>query len=485
MKSLKKNYLYNLIYQIFMILTPFITTPYVSRVLGASGIGEYSYVLSIATYFGIFGLLGITTYAQVEIAKNRDDSSFCNKLIVELFTLKNMTMLIAIILYIIMIMFINEYRKMFVVLILYLLCQLSDVSWILQGFEEFKKTVFRNIIVKTVTIVMIFSFIKKPEDLYFYSIIMQGVTLLGNFLLWQYVWQYINFNNIKQNFKFNCIWIHLKRSLVYFIPTVATSIYTVLDKSMIGWLTHSILQNGYYEQAHKIEQILVTVLTSLGTVTLPRMSYLNSINDNKKMKDIVEKTLSFILMISIPMCIGLIMIAKDLIPLFLGNNYDECILLTQVFSLLLIIVGLDNTIGRQCLMATGNQKKFNIGVIVGAIANFILNLILIPMLLALGAAISSVISELLILILFLIFSKKYLKINFDSIFKYILSSFFMALFIYIFSLININIYAGLLLKILIGFFVYFISLIMLKDKFLLEIINGLLFKLKNKIIYTN
>jgi len=465
MKSLKKNYIYNLIYQIFMIITPFITTPYVSRVLGAEGIGEYSYVLSIVTYFGLFGLLGITTYAQVEIAKNRDDEKECNKLIAELFTLKNITMFITLLLYILLIFFIPEYKKMFVILILYLLSQFNDVAWILQGFEEFKKTVLRNIIIKLFTIICIFLFVKTSDDLYIYSIIMQGVTFIGNFTLWQYVWKYINLKNIISNVKVKSFSKHLKKSFVYFIPTIATSVYTVLDKSMIGWLTNSALQNGYYEQAHKIEQILVTILTSLGTVTLPRLSYLNKNKSNEQMNNIIEKTITFILMISIPMCVGLIGISDKLIPLFLGDGYEECIILTKVFSLLLIIVGLDSTIGRQCLMATNNQKKFNIGVITGAIVNFILNIVLIKKYNALGAAISSVAAEFVILSIFVIYSKKLLKFNFNSIVKYIISASLMFVVIYFISLLNIANFICLILQIGCGGLVYFISLLVLKETF--------------------
>lgn len=480
MKSLKKNYIYNLIYQIFMIITPFITTPYVSRVLGAEGIGEYSYALSIVTYFGLFGLLGITTYAQVEIAKNRDDEKECNKLIAELFTLKNITMFITLLLYILLIFFVPEYKKMFVILILYLLSQFNDVAWILQGFEEFKKTVLRSIVIKLFTIICIFLFVKTSDDLYIYSIIMQGVTFIGNFTLWQYVWKYINIKNIISNVKVKSFFKHLKKSFVYFIPTIATSVYTVLDKSMIGWLTNSAWQNGYYEQAHKIEQILVTILTSLGTVTLPRLSYLNKNKSSGQMNSIIEKTITFILMISIPMCVGLIGISDKLIPLFLGDGYEECIILTKVFSLLLIVVGLDSTIGRQCLMATNNQKKFNIGVITGAIVNFLLNIVLIKKYGALGAAISSVIAELVILCIFIVYSKKLLKFNFNSIIKYIISASLMYIVIYYISLLNISDFICLVLQLSCGGIIYFIVLLLLKESFFYNIICPIYKKIINQ-----
>lgn len=344
MKSLKKNYIYNLIYQVFVIISPFITTPYISRVLGAAGIGEYSYGLSIATYFGIFGTLGITTYAQIAIAKNRDNKDIQKKLVAELFFSKTITLLLCCILYGILVVNSGSHQQILFVLIVYLLAQMNDISWVLQGLEQFQVLVVRNIVIKICSIALIFLFVKNLSDIYIYTLIMQGSIFIGNFLLWPYVWKYIKPKALKENIEIKNIYCHIKNSIIYFIPTIATTIYTVLDKSMIGWITNSNLQNGYYEQAHKIEQILVVLVTSLGTVTLPRMSFLNSKKDKNGMNRIMEKTILMVLFLSIPMCLGLIGVADNLIPVFLGDDYYECIGLVKIFSLLIIIVGLDNII---------------------------------------------------------------------------------------------------------------------------------------------
>ena len=474
MKSLKKNYIYNLLYQVLAIISPLITTPYISRVLGAEGIGEYSYGLSIATYFAIFGALGMTTYSQIEIAKNRDNLEKTKKLIAEVFVFKTVTLIICCLIYLIVALNSGQHRPILLVLMIYLFSQLNDVSWILQGLENFKELAIRNCFIKILSIICIFIFIKKAEDLYLYTILLQGSIFLGNFLVWPYIWKYINPKSLKQNVEICSFMRHLKNSLVYFIPTIATTVYTVLDKSMIGWITGSDFQNGYYEQAHKIEQILLVLITSLGTVTLPRMSFLNNKNDKKEMNRIMEKTILMVLFLSLPMCIGLIGIADKLIPIFLGEEYIECITITKIFSFLIVIVGLDNIIGRQCLMATNNQKKFNIGVIVGAIVNIIMNLILIPYTGAIGAAISSVCAELIILILFIIFGKKYLKINISKSFiKYIIATLLMFIVISVENSISQNMILCMIIQIVSGIGIYFLVLLILREHFLIEVIDNL------------
>lgn len=419
--SLKSNFLFNLIYQILAVITPIFTTPYISRVLSADGIGKYSYALSIVTYFGIFGCLGTATYGQLEIARNRDNKKLLHKTVSEIFFGRLVTLMISLLIYFAVILKASgQYKLLYSVLSLYILGQMNDVSFILQGLEWFKMLAMRNIIIKVLNIVLIFALVREHNDLYIYAIIIHGITLIGNFSLWPQVIKYIKPKSFK-NMNFIQHW---KKSMIYFIPTVATMVYTVLDKSMIGWITGSEFQNGYYEQAYKIEQILLVFVTTVGTVTFPRMAYFFE-NDNKEeRKRIMGITMKFIMLIACPICFGTMAISENLIPVFLGKGYEECILLLRIFSFLIIIIGLDNTIGKQCLISAGKQKEYNIGVIGGAIVNFVTNILLISKLGACGAAIASVFAESVILVVFIIYSKVELKIPKLSMcfFKYFISA---------------------------------------------------------------
>ena len=316
--SLKSNFIFNLIYQILAIITPIFTTPYISRVLSADGIGKYSYALSIVTYFGIFGSLGTATYGQLEIARNRDDENKLHKIISEIFGGRLVTLSVSLVIYFFVIFKASEqYQILYVVLCLYILGQMNDVSFILQGLEWFKMLAIRNIVIKILNIMLIFLLVRGHDDLYIYAIIIHGVTLIGNFSLWPKIFKYIKPQNF-QNMQFIEHW---KNSMVYFIPTVATMVYTVLDKSMIGWITGSEFQNGYYEQAYKIEQMLLVFVTTVGTVTFPRMAYLYETNNKDGRKRIMGITMRLIMLIACPICFGTMAVAENLIPVFLGEGY--------------------------------------------------------------------------------------------------------------------------------------------------------------------
>lgn len=477
--TITKNYIYNVIYQLIAIIIPLITTPYVSRILQVDGIGAYSYGLSVVTYFGMFGTLGIASYGQLQIAKVRDNIRESSRNFWEIFFARLLTMTFSSIIYILMALFSEQYKKMFLVLIIYLISQIFDISWYFQGREEFNLTVFRNLCVKIVSTILIFIVVKTKNDLYKYAFILNLSTFLGNISLWLYLKERV----LKIKILDLNIFRHWKNSIVFFIPAIATSVYTVLDKSMIGWFTNSAFENGYYEQAHKIELIIITIVTSLGTVTMPRMTYLYK----NKLYDDIEKIMSitfkFIICISFPMMFGLIMIAPNMIPWFLGEGYDKCIVLLQIFSLLVVIVGLNNTIGKQCLMATGRLKYYNKGVICGAIVNLCVNLLLIPKFDSIGAAIGSVIAEFVILIYFLYYSREYFRITDYTklIGKYLISSVVMSVVVYMFGKVYIATTIGIIIQIITGIITYALCLIMVKDELIFFMIDKVLMSKKKKI----
>lgn len=468
--SLKKNYTLNVIYQILTIIMPFITTPYISRVLHADGIGAYSYTISTVTYIGLFASMGMSTYGQLEVAKYREDKVQCSKLFWGIFFAKLMTTFAAIVVYYVLTPILGMYIDLYKLMLIYFIAQLIDFTWFFQGFEEFGFIVGRNIIIKILGTLCIFLFVKKEDDILLYTVIIQGTSLLGNLLICTHLYRYLVAVPIKEI----KIFVHWKESIIYFIPTIATSVYTLLDKSMIGWFTKSAFENGYYEQAHKIEQIVVVVVTSLNVVTLPRVVYLFNQGLIEEVKQIISKTVKFVLCISFPMCVGLIAVSENLVPVFLGEGFEPCILLVKIFSLLIIIVGLSNLVSGQCLTATGKQKKANISVIVGAVINFCMNMLLIPCYGAVGAAIATVSAEIIILILFLVFSKKYISmlVIMKCSVKYAICSLIMGGIVWGVGYLGVeNKLLLLLLQIIIGVLVYFSMLVFMKESLLIEALD--------------
>ena len=267
-KSITKNYIYNLSYQILIIFLPLITTPYVSRVLGAENVGIYGYTLSIVTYFVLFGALGISMYAQREIAYVQSDIKERSKIFFEIIIFRFITMFVSIFLYYIFFVNGNNYQNYYFILIMELVSTCFDISWFFQGLEEFKKTVIRNIIVKLISFICILVFVKTKNDLSIYILIYVLSNFIGNMSLWMYLPKYIE--KIKIN-ELN-IFKHLKPTLWLFIPQIAMQIYTVLDKTMIGTIIEDKSEVGYYEQAQKIVKLCLTLVTSLGIVMVPRMA---------------------------------------------------------------------------------------------------------------------------------------------------------------------------------------------------------------------
>lgn len=405
-KSIKKNYIYNLIYQMVALMVPLVTTPYVSRVLGADGVGAYSYTYSMATYFVMFGNLGVNEYGQIKVAGSRDKREI-SKIFWELALFKMIMSAGSFLVFWATIGMHSKYWYLYLVLGLYFLASMTDIAWFLQGLEEFKKTAFRSCFIKLAGVILIVCFVKQPGDVGKYAAILHISTLLGNMALWGYMPRYL----MKVPLKELHIFSHTRQSLVFFLPVIAASVYSVMDKNMIGWITKSEAENGYYEQAHKIQQTILQAVLALSTVLLPRITFLFSQNKTKEVKGMINRLLQFVAFIAFPLTFGLIGVADKLVPWFLGENFHASIALLQIFSLLIVLIAYDNFIGHQCLMARGMQKEFNKGIIGGAIVNFVLNCFLIPRLGSRGAAISSVLAEVVIFSIFFFYGRDLLEVR--------------------------------------------------------------------------
>ena len=387
--SVAKNYIYNLTYQILVLILPLITTPYISRVLGAEGTGIYSYTISITTYFILFGTLGISMYAQREIAYVQDKVKERSKIFWEIIVVRFITLSLSMILFYLTYARNGEYSMYYRILLLEILANCFDISPFFQGMEEFKKIIVRNLIVKMVSIISVFLFIKTENDTNIYLLIYALSTFLGNISLWFYLPKYI----YKVPFKELQLLKHIRPTIVLFVPQVATQIYTVLDKTMIGNMVADKAEVGYYEQSQKIVKMLLTIVTSLGTVMLPRIANKFANGKKEEIKENIYQSFEFVYFLAIPLTCGVISVAPIFISLFLGQAFEKSSILTSIISPIILIIGLSNVIGTQYLLPTKKQKQFTISVVAGAFCNLILNGMLIPRLLSIGAAIATLLAE--------------------------------------------------------------------------------------------
>lgn len=464
--KIAKNYIYNITYQILVLITPLVTTPYISRVLGAKGIGIFSYTDSIVTYFILFGTVGCALYGEREIAYVRNDISKRTVIFKEIVTLRFFTVFISLAVYIPLFGYGKEYSIIYNILIIEIVANAFDISWFFQGLEEFKKTVARNIIVKLISVACIFVFIKTPKDVPLYAMWYALPILIGNISLWFYLPHYLNEQKINL---FACL-KHLTPMSLLFIPQIATNLYTVLDKTMIGNLATNIQEVGYYDQSQKIVKIALSITTSLGIVMLPAISHAFSLGKQKEIKKSIEKSFRFIFMLACPIMFGLIGISNNFVPWFFGSGFEKVNSLIVLISPIVLVIGISNVLGTQYMLPTKQQKGYTISVIIGALINFLLNFLLIPKFNSSGAAIATVIAELGVTLTQIYFIRKQLNIRrcLLSGLTYFIVALIMGIIIYLFGFIIPQKMWGTFVQIVLGSIIYVFALYLFKDRLILD-----------------
>uniref|UniRef100_UPI003870B27E oligosaccharide flippase family protein n=1 Tax=Faecalibacillus faecis TaxID=1982628 RepID=UPI003870B27E len=424
---------------------------------------------SITQYFILFGCIGLNLYGQREIAYYQKDIEKRSKVFFELLLLRIITVLISIVLYYFTFCQNATYGYIFSIQIIDVIASMFDISWLYQGMEDFKKIVVRNTLVKICGLIIIFMFVKSPADLPIYVLSYSATLLLGNLSMWMYLPKFVK----KVSLKHLNIQKHLRPTIVLFLPQIATSIYTMLDKTMIGALTGNTAEVGYYEQSQKLIKMAMTLATSLGTVMLPRVANLFKEGKIEEVKESMYSSFRFISFLTFPICLGLIGITKGFVPWFFGAGYDKVVLNMIMIAPIIIIIGYSNVIGTQFLLPTGRQKQYTISVCAGTVVNLVFNLILIPHFLSYGAAIATVVAEMsvtFIQILFTrnIFSYKYIL---KLIYKYIIASAIMLIILLIVGNIFSSSIISTVIEIGIGAIVYLIILLVLKDETVKNVIS--------------
>lgn len=403
--NLKKNYVYRTFYEVLILLTPFITTPYVARILGADGTGNYSFTHSIISYFMMVGALGTVGYGTREIARVRDDKYKVSKLFWEIELMTVMTVSFCLLVWLGFILFSTTYKYYFLVLTPFLFSTMFDIHWLFSGLERVKNIVIRNTVVKFAGIILLFILVRKKEDILIYCLINSATAMIGSLSMWVYLPKML----VKVNFRELTFKHHFHETLIYFIPTIASSVYTILDKTLIGAITGSSYQNGYYEQATKIIKLVKSVVfVGLNSVMGARISYLFAEERIEEIKKRMKKSISLIFLLSYGAIFGIIGISSKFVPVFFGDGYEPVITLLYLMSPLILIIGISNCLGKQYYTPSGQRKRSAKIILLGSAVNLIFNLIFIPRLGAYGATIASIIAESVISVIYVQMSAGYM-----------------------------------------------------------------------------
>lgn len=407
-KSLKINFLYNTILQISRVIFPLITAPYVARVLEPDGVGLFNFSLTYANYFALVAALGIPLYGIRETAALRDNKKEQSRLFSEIFSLSLFTTGITTLFFLLSIIFIPQLKAdylIFLVSAVVLYTSPFKIEWFYQGLEEFGNITYRSLVTKFLSVIALFVFVKEKDDLIIYVAINALSAIVNE------VWNFIKIKNygihVHLTMKFQR---HIKPLLLLFLSAIAMSIYALLDTMMLGFLS-DYSEVGYYNSATHISKVLIPIVTSLAAVTMPRLSYYARQGDIAVVNGLIDKSVSVIAFLSLPITIGIFVIGPVFVPLFYGNLFYGAILPLQIVVFIIVAIGFSNLFGVQVLLSMKKDKLFLYSVIAGTVINFTLNAILIPLFAATGAAIASVVAECSVTSMMLLMILKYTPIK--------------------------------------------------------------------------
>ena len=472
-QSVKVNYILNLINTGTQMLFPLITFPYICRVIEADGIGQINFFQSIISYISLFTCLGIPMYAIREIARDRSDVVQMNRTAMEILLLHSMLTLVGYAIVAILCLTVPQIQvniPLFLILSLTIFFTAIGCEWFYQGIEDFKYITIRGLIIKTVSVVLLFIFVKSKTDLLYYGCYTVFGVLGGNIFNFFRLRKYIH----RENIIFSELHIkrHVKPVLKVFSFSVVTSIYLQLNTVLLGFLKNA-LAVGYFAAATKVMQMLLTMSACLGSVMMPRASHLIAENKEDEFNRLIQKSYDFTLAIALPMTIGLIFCAPSLITALCGVKFEHSILPSQIIAPIILMVAISNIFGIQVLFPKGKINIVTLCCGIGAVADLILNLCLIPFFSYIGTSIAYLGAEVATTVSMYFIGRKYIPIIYfkKSHLTYALGCIVMALALYGISLLQLPTLTILLLQGCCGVLAYFIILCICKDEMLVQILS--------------
>ncbi|WP_303753880.1 flippase [Enterococcus sp. S86.2] len=468
---MKKNIVYVAIYQILILIVPFLTLPYISRVLKPEGVGIYSFTNSITMYFCLFCMLGIQLYGRREVAKVRDDKEKLSASFYQIYSVQIVSSILSITSYLLFLLS-SEYRIQLLFQLPLILSYAIDISWLYFGLEQVKFTVTRNFVLKIVTLILVFLLVKKQSDINVYISINALGTLLSQLVLWLGLNKFIFSPNQSyfKGFNFKKQFIN---SWKLFIPVLSVQLYVIVGKTLLGYFSTS-SQVGLFESADKLTRIPITIISAISQIMLPRMTYLYSKKVSNEFENTIKQSFLGTMIFAIGCYFGIFSVSNSLVPIFLGNDFQSAIVIVRVLAPIILFISWGNVFRMQYILPKGMDSLYTNTVLIACVLNIILNIVLSPLLGALGAAISSCASEGIICL----YQSYYLRKEFNYgeyfllIFPYILCGALMGGIVFLFEVLLGQSVLILILGVILGIVVYISSILIYekiaKKEFLLK-----------------
>lgn len=461
-----KNYLYNASYQLLALILPLITAPYVARTLGPKGVGQYSFTYAIVTWFTLVASIGVAYYGDRQIAYVRDNKHELSKTFWEIQIVKFVMSLLAFFLFC---GFETWYRKYGLILALQsinILASMIDISWLYNGLEDFKRTVTRNTIVKLLSVVLIFILVHRPSDTWKYVLILAASMFLGNLTLWprlKILLEPVKLSELRPL-------SHLKESLILFIPSIATKVYLVLNKMVLGVVVGPTAA-GFYNNSDQLIQMVLAIVTATGTVILPRASKEFATGKIDKVKALLYQSFEFVSLIAVPMAFGVAAIALKLSTFFYGKDFAPVGPIMMIEAIDIIFIAWSNVIGIQYLLPTKRTREYTRSLVNSAILSIIISFPLIKIFGLPGAMFTTVIAELNVTLyqFKLVKSEFSFRRMFRDIPKIFFAGFVMSVLVFwLNSYLSFNIFT-MFFEVFIGIIIYGFMILILRPKLLADI----------------
>ena len=392
-RSIKRNFAYSASYQILNVLVPLVTTPWLSRTIGAEGNGMFTYTQSIANYFVLFAQLGITNYGVREIARCSNNRELRSQTFWNIFAMNAAWGTCVVIAYLVYAAAFGTYRPLLLVWLFWVVGSVLDATWLLNGCQEFGVPMMRNACTRLLGMAAILLFVHTEEDTWIYVSAIAVPYMLNAALVWPFVRRYVDFKKPTVQGAL----AHLKPNLLLFVPVVAVSLYTLLDKVMLGAMA-GMEQTGYYDYAEKISKMPMAIVTALGAVVLPRMTEVIGRGRHDEAKGLVYTTMWFMEAVAMGLAFGIAAVANEFVPVFFGRGYEECVPLMCILGVIIPLICATNVMGVQYLVPLGRDRQFTVSVLAGAAVNIVINLAFIPQYGAAAAACATVAAELAVLL---------------------------------------------------------------------------------------
>lgn len=451
-----KNYIYNLSYQVLIVILPLILAPYISRVIGPEGVGIYSYSYSIVTIFGLFSSLGITSYGNREIAKCGDDKDARSQVFWEIMIYKIICSIIVFIGYMGYLTFcVENYHMAFYFQIFNLLSFMLDIGWLFEGVQNFRIKTIRCGIVKIASVFLIFYLIKDPSDTNIYVLILSLGAFFIQLSLWFFLPKYITLK-----FQFNrMIKRHGKYLLLLSIPLFARYFYNTTDRIMLGSLIN-MEEVGYYENVQSITLTITNVLTSMGAVIMPQMTVLYAKKKSSSIQQYNDCIFHLICFLAVGAMFGFIGIADTFIPSFYGNKFLVCVPLLKMIAPTIAFVGFSDIMRSLYLLPKYKDKEYVAALVFGAVANFIINFLLIPNFKSTGAIIGTLAAEFLVLFIQGWFIRKEVKLTYymKKMIPYLLAGSLILISSALLEMLNYSLILTCILQVILGSILYSICI---------------------------